>query len=554
MSNEKESVNEFFGDAPSPKEVAERCIREPHYAYRINREAPEAVEHIYPYLEEYMETHPDLFCRFMLGFEPKEFQSEVLVIPYDQDIAARWVRQGGKSTTFGGKLLHYVWYHPQTTTLIVAPTLRQSLYFRDRMEPHINQIPERMRKRFFKTIQRTKLVLWHGATVYVLPNSLDKIRCFTAHIVLCDEFAMFKDPDSLLDGVIQPMFNTTNGRLWLLSTPKGKGHRFYEVCHSPLYYHHHVNWRRGVESGLTKIEAVWRYLQKKLPPEAKIEGELSIKSIDEILKEYGVPREFQMEFEAQFIEDLDTFLPYNLINSILDTSEDRERNYIAFEDLVEGKFYGGLDLGKEIDNSVYIVVEVLNNVRVQFPDGIQVLNNVKNVVHKKVFPLGTDYGSVIGYVKYLNDRWKTFYHIVVDQTGVGEFPVEDMQRPDMIGSKVEGVKLTQPSKVEIANYAKQEARQRRILIPYDPQLIDGLNVERMDFTKDAGIRLFHSEGDKDDIFWAWCLAIWSSREAKQDTSKPIFKTARKFVKIIGEDWRDFYVNLAQPKWRRRVYL
>jgi len=536
----------------NPQEVAERCINEPDYAYRINREAPEAIEHIYPHLEEYMETHPDLFCRFMLGFKPKDYQVEVLNIPYDQDIAARWVRQGGKTTTFGGKLLHYAWYRSGTTSLIVAPSMRQSLYFRDRMEPLILAIPERMRKKYFLKIQRTKISLTNSANIYVLPNSPDKIRCFTAHIVLNDEFAMFKDANSLIDGVIQPMFNTTNGNLWLLSTPKGKGHMFYEVCHSPLYVHHHVDWRRGVRSGLTQIRAVWRYLQKRLPPEAVIEGELTIAKIDAILKEFGTPREFQMEFEAQFIEDLDTFFSYELISGLVDTRETRLKNYYPFDSLPEGIFLGGVDLGKLVDNSVIIVVELIDVER-EIAGERRLIKNVKNVVHKKVFPLGTDYGAVMGYMKYLNDRWKTFRKWIVDQTGVGEFPVEELQRPEMLGSKVEGVKFTQPVKEEIANYAKEEAVQYRALIPYDSQLIDALNVERYELTKDGKIKLFHSEGDHDDIFWAWCLAVYASKD-KIDVSKPIFKTARKFVKIIGEEWRDFYVNLAEGKWRRGVNL
>ena len=101
------------------------------------------------------------------------------------------------------------------------------------------------------------------------------------------------------------------------------------------------------------------------------------------------------------------------------------------------------------------------------------------------------------------------YRLSVDQSGVGEYIVEDMVRAGI--PNVEGVTLTMPKKEEILSYLKQQMLQTKLKIPYDQELIAELNIEKYELTKDGHIRFSHPEGTHDDRLWALALATYASR-------------------------------------------
>ena len=80
--------------------------------------------------------------------------------------------------------------------------------------------------------------------------------------------------------------------------------------------------------------------------------------------------------------------------------------------MLNGIFYVGCDPGKKQDFSAIAVIERL-------PDGLL------RLVHIKRFRLGTEYRSVLGYLRLLNQKLATVRTIEIDQTGLGEYFVED---------------------------------------------------------------------------------------------------------------------------------
>jgi hypothetical protein len=72
------------------------------------------------------------------------------------------------------------------------------------------------------------------------------------------------------------------------------------------------------------------------------------------------------------------------------------------------------------------------------------LNNILKLVHVHRFPLNTEYASVIGYVKSLQDRWKTVRAVYADITGVGNYIVEDMAHSGI--QNVQGITFTVQTK------------------------------------------------------------------------------------------------------------
>jgi phage FluMu gp28-like protein len=204
--------------------------------------------------------------------------------------------------------------------------------------------------------------------------------------------------------------------------------------------------------------------------------------------------------EAEWAEDESTWLPQSLITRCIDG----DLELWNFDSQQRGKFYAGLDLGKLQDYSVLIVVEEV--------EGKYLLR------HWKVFPLGTKYATVIGYVKTLCDRWKYFERIRVDITGVGEYVVEDMQNAG-IEAEIEGVTFTLPRKQEMASLLKQRMLDGAYRFPFvelrlSPTIllsyVAELNVERFELRKDGTISFNHPQGQHDDTFWATCLAIYCS--------------------------------------------
>jgi len=200
-----------------------------------------------------------------------------------------------------------------------------------------------------------------------------------------------------------------------------------------------------------------------------------------------------------------------LINCTLDAEE---VSWQFEETHTDTELYGGLDLGKKVDHSVLAVFE---------KRGEELL-----LRHVKVWPLESPYPSVVGYLKVLTERWRSFFRILVDVTGVGEPVADDIREADIPG--FEGVNFNISSKEEMATYLKEKMQQglerdlsgkwkgeSLVHIPYPDdrglaaQIIAQLNLERFELTRDGRVRFMHPEGAHDDIFWAICLAVFASR-------------------------------------------
>lgn len=273
----------------------------------------------------------------------------------------------------------------------------------------------------------------------------------------------------MFDNVLMPMLATTEGRLIVSSTPWGQKSKFYEFCKGKLkdrFSQHHITWREAVASGIISK----RFIEDR--------------------KESLLPQRFTMEYEAEFIADIDAWLPQDLISRCIEA----DLELLLFESNNRGKFYVGIDFGKHLDFSVVAVV--------------QDIDGILKVIHVHRFPLETSYASVIGYVKTLCDRWQTIQLVCPDMTGVGEYIVEDMTNAGI--PNVEGITFTVQKKEELATILKEKMMKGELKIPYDRDLINELNVERYELKKTGHIQFSHPENTKDDRFWALALAVYAS--------------------------------------------
>ena len=85
--------------------------------------------------EDPIELVGKLFC-----FRPYEYQARLLS-EEKKRIAVRWSRQAGKTTCIALRAITHAITHPNTLTLIVAPSLRQSMITRDRVQDFLMSMP-----------------------------------------------------------------------------------------------------------------------------------------------------------------------------------------------------------------------------------------------------------------------------------------------------------------------------------------------------------------------------------------------------------------------------
>src|SRR3989442_6164882 len=110
-----------------------------------------------------------------------------------------------------------------------------------------------------------------------------------------------------------------------------------------------------------------------------------------------------------------------------------------------GEFFVGVDLGQKWDHSAIAVLR---------KDG-----DIVSLVHMKRFKLGTEYGSVLGYLKLLERTLQTVQRIYIDRTGVGEFFVEQAAKEI---KKIRGIMLSLPEKENIMVSMKRKMQKGQL--------------------------------------------------------------------------------------------
>jgi phage FluMu gp28-like protein len=418
---------------------------------------------------------PVEFCRQFLKFNPTPYQTEFL---QDQSkrIVLLWSRQSGKSHTIAAKAIWHSLSYPKTSSLIVAPSLRQSMILSDRIQDHLANLTPQQRRKWITKQQRTQILFSNQSRIIALPCSENLLRGYTAHVIIADEANFFQNDQDIFYSILLPMLSTTNGTLIASSTPWNRDSVFYRFTQDTGFRKYVVTCEEAVKAGLMTQQFIDQ-MKQLLPTER-----------------------FQREYESQFVEDVDAWLTQSLIVSCIDSNLEP----YDFQDMPKGEFYVGVDFGKEQDYSVVLVVE-------KFP-------NAAKMVHVHRFPLHTEFASVIGYVKSLQDRWQTVRAVYADITGVGGYIVEDMVRSGI--QNIKGVNFTVQSKEEMATILREKMRTSQLKIPYVPtrrlediDLTAELNIEKYELMKTGHLRFSHPEGGHDDVFWSVALAVYASVQA-----------------------------------------
>lgn len=461
--------------------LVEQVLADETYALRVRRTSPpltvDAVRD--RAVMERISSDPNFFATLILGLWQAPYQREFLSSMSNR-IVLRWPRQSGKSRSLAAFSIWFAATHPKTTTLIVAPSWRQSSLLHNTIKRMLEGTPDEIRNAILRSRTKTITTFRNESTIHALPNSENLLRGYTASLIILDEAAFFNNDYEIFNHILSPMLATTNGKMIVASTPWGTDTQFYAINNNPAWQVLHVTWKEPAEAGVYTKEFV----------------------IDIEKTREAFPLSYRVEYEAEFTEDVDAWLTQDLLAKACRV----DIEYFPFDRNAKGEFYVGVDLAEVVDHSAVAVV---------MKDGKQM-----DLVHMHRFPLRESLGAVLGYINVLRQTWQKINAVYVDNTKQGDYILQDMAEVGIRNAV--GVNFNLDSKQEMAQIMRQRLGEGVLRIPYDRSLINELNVERYELTKTGKIAFSHISGTHDDRFWALALAVYAAtREVLP--SRPIAK-------------------------------
>ncbi|MFN3575379.1 MAG: terminase large subunit domain-containing protein [Tabrizicola sp.] len=301
----------------------------------------------------------------------------------------------------------------------------------------------------------------NGSRITALPANPDTARGFSANVIL-DEFA-FHARSREIWAALFPVISKGRQKLRVISTPNGKGNKFYELmtAEDSVWSRHVVDIYQAVEQGLER-------------------------DVEMLRRGMADEDAWSQEYELKWLDEASAWLDYDLISACEAEGAGKPEHYQG------GPCFLGVDIAARNDLFVIWVDELVGDVlwtreimarrRVSFAEQDALLDDV--------------------FRRYRVVRCK------MDQTGMGEKPVEDAQRRHGT-SRVAGVLFTPANRLAMATVLKERFQDRRKRIPAgDPVLRADLHAIRSQVGS-TGQRRLIADGETDghaDRFWAAALA------------------------------------------------
>lgn len=312
-------------------------------------------------------------------------------------------------------------------------------------------------------IRALEVELPGGSKITALPANPDTARGFSANVLL-DEFAFHQDSRAIWKALF-PVISKPGLKLRVISTPNGKGNKFYELMTG-----HDDGWSRHVTT-------IHQAVADGLP-----------RNIEELRTGAGDPDLWAQEFELQWLDGASAWLDYDLIDSCDHEDAGRPELYQG------GPCFVGVDIASGRGRDLF-VVWVLEQVG-------DVLWTREVIASNTIGPLQQPEVLADVFARYRVLR------ACMDQTGMGETPVALAKRRHG-ASRVEGVLFTSPNKLQLATLGKSRFEDRRIRIAATPEVRADLH-KLQKVAGPTGAPRFVADADGNghaDRAWACFLAL-----------------------------------------------
>lgn len=415
-------------------------------------------------------------AEMMWGWKPHETQRQWLLSDARTKVAScgrRW----GKTEAAAIDATTFAITQPGSVQMIVSPTYDQSRLIFDNIERLV--MTSRVTRGSSKVTRTPYPRLTLGGSV-IMARTADEdgrnLRGHSADRIIVDEAAYVRD--SVVTEVIAPMLADRNGRLVMISTPFGKNH-FYRA------------FRRGVESAKSKVEspgcAAFCFPSWTNP-------HISREYIEAQRQEIS-PRQFSVEYEAQFIDDSSCVFPWEDIEAAADlppTPSWKEGEQVVV--------VAGIDWARYSDYTAVIAVAVGEQ-------GCRVIGI------DRFNKMGWD-SQISRVTEFLRAHRVTA--ALTDSTSIGD-PLLEQLRAKLwetnIDVAVEGYGFSNSSKRDLIEHLALKFAHRSIAIPRDEQLLRELQYFEYELTQSGNVRMNGRTGINDDLVIALALACWQSRSA-----------------------------------------
>jgi len=306
---------------------------------------------------------------------------------------------------------------------------------------------------------------------------------------ILDEFALHADPRKLWS-IAYPGL-TWGGSMEIVTTHRGSANFFNTDIVRPVREHgnpkkislHRVTLQDALDQGFLYK------LQQALPDDAEQQAMDEATYFDFIKGGCADEESFLQEYMCQPADDASAFLEYDLIAGCEYGSQEQwELDLRA--DLKGRRLFAGLDIGRVKDLTVLWVLELLGDVL--YTRAVIELRNMSKPDQEKIL---WPWLAVV-------DR------CCLDYTGIGIGWGDDAQR--QFGQyRIECVTFTSRVKEELAYPVRGRMEDKKLRIPYKPEVRADLRAVTKETTLAGNIRFTaeRSENGHADRFWALALAI-----------------------------------------------
>ena len=306
-----------------------------------------------------------------------------------------------------------------------------------------------------------------GSYIRAVASKPSTARGMSDNLIL-DEFAHHQDNRAIWTALL-PVVSRPDLKLRVISTPNGRGDKFYEIMTAPdsIFSLHVVTIYDAVADGLPR-------------------------NVEELRRAMADPVAWAQEFECQFVVEATAWLTYDLIDGCEDPAAPGE--------YAGGPCYVGMDFAARGDLTVIAVLEEVGDVL---------------WLRELVTLRATSFAQQLAEL----DRIMREYRVIraaLDQTGMGEMPVQEAQRRH--GQyRVEGVLFSPARKLDMATALKERMEDKRLRLPVGDQPLraDLHSVQRVAGPNGAP-RLVaeRTEAGHADRFWALALACSAAAQPR----------------------------------------
>ncbi|MBF0546214.1 MAG: hypothetical protein HQM08_17355 [Candidatus Riflebacteria bacterium] len=315
-----------------------------------------------------------------------------------------------------------------------------------------------------------------GKRINALSSNPKAFRSKGGKLIL-DEFAFHPQPEEMWKAAFPVI--TWGFPARILSTYNGKGNRYYRMVEEAKkpdskWKLHTITIEDAVREGLAD-----RITKRKLTDEERLEW------LSDLKKEVRDDDAWNQEYMCIPVDEASAWLPWDLIASC----ESKDAGIPGF--YTGGPCFLGMDIARRRDLTIIWVDELVGDVfwtrevvrlsRASFAEQDAALERIMNK-----------------------------YYIVrgcMDQTGIGEKPVEDAQRK--YGSRIEGVLFNGPVKQELATGLKRRYEDRQVRTPVDEAIRNAHHAVKKVMTAAGNPRFDaeRTEAGHADEFWAHALSV-----------------------------------------------